>query len=406
MRYELWIALRYLRSKSRTGFLSVITYLSVGGVTVGVAALCIVLSVMNGFETEVRGRILGVDAHLRLTSINNVGIPIDSDMITLVQQTAHVTGVSPYVFEKGMIRVGEQAEGILLRGTDPKTIGDVSDLPQNICAGSLDFHSGELPGLVLGKFLADRLGTIVGDTAVIFSPAGMTSPFSAPVVRQFVIVGLFQTGLFEFDDLVGYLDIAEAQKTFLRDDKIDGLEIRLDNLWNAADVKQVIENKIQLPFYVRTWFELRRTLFSWMQIEKWMWFIVLSLIIIVAAFNILSTLIMVSMEKRRDIGILKAMGSRRRAIARIFSYQGVLVGVVGAALGLFLGWLLCFLQLQYKFVSLPSDLYFLDALPVKMQPLDFLLVAIAAILLSYLGATYPARQAAKLSPVDAIRDTG
>ncbi|MBU1708011.1 ABC transporter permease, partial [bacterium] len=397
---------RYLRSKSRTGFLSVITYLSVGGVTVGVAALCIVLSVMNGFETEVRGRILGVDAHLRLTSINNAGIPLDSDMITLVRQTAHVTGVSPYVFEKGMIRVGEDAEGILLRGTDPQTIGEVSDLPQNICAGSLDFHSAELPGLVLGKFLADRLGAIVGDTAVIFSPAGMTSPFSAPVVRQFVVVGLFQTGLFEFDDLVGYLDITEARKTFLRDDKIDGLEIRLDNLWNAADVKQALEDKIQLPYYVRTWFELRRTLFSWMQIEKWMWFIVLSLIIIVAAFNILSTLIMVSMEKRRDIGILKAMGSQRGAIARIFSYQGLLVGVVGAALGLFLGWLLCFLQLHYKFVSLPSDLYFLDALPVKMQPLDFLLVALAAILLSYLGATYPARQAAKLSPVDAIRDTG
>jgi lipoprotein-releasing system permease protein len=406
MRYELWIALRYLRSKSRTGFLSVITYLSVGGVTVGVAALCIVLSVMNGFETEVRGRILGVDSHLRLTSVNNAGIPIDSDMITLVRQTAHVTGVSPYVFEKGMIRVDERAEGILLRGIDPKTIGEVSDLPQNICAGSLDFHSSELPGLVLGKFLADRLGAIVGDTAVIFSPAGMTSPFSAPVVRQFVIVGFFQTGLFEFDDLVGYLDITEARKTFLRDDKIDGLEIRLDNLWNAADVKQVLESKIQLPFYVRTWFELRRTLFSWMQIEKWMWFIVLSLIIIVAAFNILSTLIMVSMEKRRDIGILKAMGSRRRAIARIFSYQGLLVGAVGAALGLFLGWLLCFLQLHYEFVSLPSDLYFLDALPVKMLWMDFFLVALAAILLSYLGATYPARQAAKLSPVDAIRDTG
>ncbi len=406
MRYELWIALRYLRSKSRTGFLSLITYLSMGGVTVGVAALCIVLSVMNGFETEVRGRILGVDAHLRLGTVTDAGIPYDSEVVQVVRETPHVIGVSPYVFEKGMVRVGDQAEGILLRGIDAQTIGQVSDLPQSICAGSLDFSAGELPGLVLGQFLADRLRAVVGDTAVIFSPAGMTTPFSAPVVRQFVIVGLFQTGLFEFDDLVGYLDIAEARRIFLRHDKVDGLEIRLDDLWNAALVKQNLEDKIGLPYYIRTWFELRRTLFSWMQIEKWMWFIVLSLIIIVAAFNILSTLIMVTMEKRRDIGILKAMGAKAHSIARVFSYQGLLVGIVGAAAGTFLGWLICSLQLRYKFVSLPSDLYFLDALPVKMQPLDFLLVAVAAILLSYLGATYPARQAAKLPPVDAIRDTG
>jgi lipoprotein-releasing system permease protein len=406
MRYEFWIALRYLRSKSRTGFLSVITYLSVGGVTVGAAALCIVLSVMNGFETEVRGRILGVDAHLRLTTINDSGIPLNSDAIQLTKKTPHVIGVSPYVFEKGMIRVGDQAEGILLRGIDPQTVGEVSDLPRNIYVGSLNFKAGELPGLVIGRFLADRLGASVGDTAVIFSPAGMTSPFSAPVVRQFVIVGLFQTGLFEFDDMVGYLDITEACRLFLRHDRVDGLEIRLDNLWNATQVKEALEKKISLPYYVRTWFELRRTLFSWMQIEKWMWFIVLSLIILVAAFNILSTLIMVSMEKRRDIGILKAMGATPRSIGRIFSYQGLLVGIAGAVIGTFLGWLICFLQLRYKLVSLPSDLYFLDALPVRMQLLDFVLVAVAAVFLSYLGATYPAHRAAKLAPVNAIRDAG
>jgi lipoprotein-releasing system permease protein len=234
----------------------------------------------------------------------------------------------------------------------------------------------------------------------------MTSPFSAPVVKQFVVTGLFQTGLFEFDDIVGYLDITEACRIFLRHDKVDGFEIRLDDLWNAAQVKAALEKEISLPYNVRTWFELRRTLFSWMQIEKWMWFVVLSLIILVAAFNILSTLIMVSMEKRRDIGILKAMGATPKSISRIFSYQGLLVGIAGAVLGTFLGWFICLLQVRYKLISLPSDLYFLDALPVRMQPLDFLLVALAAMLLSYLGATYPAHRAAKLPPVDAIRDAG
>jgi lipoprotein-releasing system permease protein len=404
MRTHLFIAQRYLRSRSRSGFISLISYLSIGGVTIGTAALIIVMSVMNGFESEVRQRILGADAHLRLTTYGDRGISDWPEAAAIVRKLPHVTGVSPYVFEKGMLRVGNSSEGVMARGVNPATLSEVSDLPKHLLSGSVNFARDGLPGIIVGRFLAERLGVAVGDTVVLFSPAGMTSTFSAPAVRKFILTGVFQTGLFEFDDVIAYLDVNVARELFKRGERVDGLEIKLDNLYLADKVKLELESRFNQPYYAQTWFELRRTLFSWMKIEKWMWTIILSLIIMVAAFNILSTLIMVAMEKRRDIGILKAMGARDRDVARIFSTQGLIVGVVGGTLGTLIGFLICLGQLRYHWVSLPSDIYFLEALPVKMQPLDFLAVVLIAVLLSYLGAVYPARRASKLAPVDAIRE--
>ncbi len=381
-----------------------ITYLSVGGVTIGTAALIIVLSVMNGFETEVRARILGADAHLRLETFNPGGLPAWDVARDIVRESPEVTGVAPYVFEKGMVRAGKRSEAAAFRGVDETTLSEVSDLPKHMRRGELILKRDGLPGIVLGRFLAERLGVAPGDTVAVFSPAGVTGPLSTPQVRQFVLSGIFQTGLFEFDDVLAYVDLETAQKVFLRGDKVDGLEIKIKDIFAADRVREEIEDKFNAEYFVRTWQELRSTLYSWMKIEKWMWTIILSIIIIVAAFNILSTLIMVSMEKRRDIGILKAMGARDRDIAAVFSLQGLIVGVSGAVLGTLLGFLVCFGQLRYKWVSLPSDIYFLDALPVKMQPLDFVIVIVIAITLAYLGSLYPARKASQLSPVEAIRE--
>lgn len=406
MQTNIYVALRYLRSRSHNGFISLISYLSIGGVTLGAAALIIVLSVMNGFESEVRTRILGADAHLRLSTFGDKGVTAWDEAAQRVRQAPHVTGVSPYIFEKGMLRVGSTVEGLMIRAVDPGTITQVSELNQHIISGQFSFAAADMPGIILGKFLAERLGIAVGDTVVLFSPAGMTSTFSAPAVRKFVLSGVFQTGLFEFDDAIGYVDITTARELFKRGDRVDGLEIKLDNMFLADKVKIILEEKFGQPYYVQTWFELRRTLFSWMKIEKWMWTIILSLVIIVAAFNILSTLIMVAMEKRRDIGILKAMGARDRDIARIFSAQGLIVGIIGSLLGTLIGFLICLGQLRYHWVALPSDIYFLEALPIKMMPLDFILVIVIAVLLSYLGAVYPARRASRQAPVEAIRDIG
>ncbi|RPH95658.1 FtsX-like permease family protein [candidate division KSB1 bacterium] len=406
MRTHVFIAQRYLRSKSRSGFISLISYLSIGGVTIGVAALIIVLSVMNGFESEVRERILGADAHIRLTTYGDRGITAWEEAAASVRQVPHVTGVSPYIFEKGMLRVGNSTEGAMIRAMDETTLAQVSELPKHIISGRFSFSANGMPGIIVGRFLAERLGISPGDTLVLFSPAGMTSTFSAPAVKKFVLTGVFQTGLFEFDDVIAYMDVNVARDLFKRGERVDGLEIKLDNMFLADKVKEQLEEKFSQPYYAQTWFELRSTLFSWMKIEKWMWTIILSLVILVAAFNILSTLIMVTMEKRRDIGILKAMGAKDRDVARIFSAQGLIVGILGSVLGTLLGFLICLGQLRYRWVALPSDIYFLDALPVKMQPLDFILVITIAILLSYLGAVYPARYASRLVPVDAIRDVG
>ncbi|MBK6766595.1 MAG: ABC transporter permease [bacterium] len=372
--------------------------------TIGTAALIIVLSVMNGFETEVRARILGADAHLRLETFDQDGFPSWPEASNIVREVPDVTGVSPFIFEKGMVRAKKKAEAAAFRGVDEATLPEVSDLPQHIKTGTLKLRRDGLPGIVLGKFLAERLDVVPGDTVAVFSPAGVTGPLSTPQVKQFVLAGTFQTGLFEFDDVLAYLDIETAQRVFLRKDKVDGLEIKIRDMFRADEVREEIEAKFNPDFFVRTWYELRSTLFSWMKIEKWMWTTILSIIIVVAAFNILSTLIMVSMEKRRDIGILKAMGARDKDIAAVFSLQGLIVGVSGAVIGTILGFVICFGQHHYKWVSLPSDIYFLDALPVKMMPFDFVIVIVIAIVLSYLGSLFPARKASQLSPVEAIRE--
>lgn len=407
MKYEYFIAKRYLRSRRQTGFISLITYISIGGVTVGVAALIIVLSVMNGFESEVRNRIIGADAHIRIETFHDKGVEDWQGLIAKVKDIPHIIGVTPYIMDKGMIQCGKSTEGVLIRGIDPATVGQVSDLPKDIVYGSLDLEApadgSQLPGIVLGKYLADRLVAIPGDTILIFSAAGFTSTMSQPLVKMFRVVGIFETGLYEFDDTIAYISIASAQKLFKLGDLVHGVEIKLDNMWKAQEVKEVLSAQLGYPYYPRTWIEMRRNLFSWMKVEKWVWFILLSLIIMVAAFNVISTLIMVVLEKKKEIGILKSMGATPKGIARIFTIQGLIVGVIGAVLGTIIGWTVCAIQIKYRVFSLPSDIYFLDWLPVRMQWLDFVAIDVVAILLSYLAAVYPARKAAKLSPVEAIR---
>jgi lipoprotein-releasing system permease protein len=406
MSFEYFIAKRYLRAKRQTGFISLITYISIGGVTIGVAALIIVLSVMNGFESQVRDRIIGADAHIRIETFHNQGIEDWQGLIAKIRDIPHIIGISPYIMEKGMIRCGKETEGVIIRGINPTTVGQVSDLPNNIVYGSLDLgvpDSGGLPGIVLGKYLADRLIAVRGDTILLFSAAGFTSTLSQPLVKVFRLAGIFETGLYEFDDAFAYISIESAQKLFLMDHKVNGIEIKLDDLWTAPDVKNVIEATLGYPYYVRTWMEMRRNLFSWMKVEKWVWFILLSLIIMVAAFNIISTLIMVVLEKKKEIGILKSMGATSKAISRIFTIQGLIVGLVGAVLGTIIGWLVCYIQIKYKVFTLPADIYFLDWLPVQMQLMDFVAIDVVAVLLSFLAAVYPARKASKLDPVEAIR---
>jgi lipoprotein-releasing system permease protein len=408
MSYELFIATRYLKSKRRTGFISLVSYISIIGVTIGVAALIIVLSVMNGFETQVRNRIIGADAHIRLGTYRDDGIANVDSVIEKIRGVHHITGISPYIMDKGLVRDAGRTEGVILRGIDPGTVDQVSDLRDQIVHGGLHLGrvdvTGEpnLPGIVLGRYLADRLYATLGDTVVVFSP-GATGPFLQPRAKQFTVAGIFETGLYEYDDVFAYVAIPEAQELFHMAGRVTGLEIKLDDFEKAAVVKEVIEQRLGYPYYPRTWFEMHRNLFSWMKIEKWMTFILLSLIIIVAAFNIISSLIMVVLEKKKEIGILKSMGATNAGIRRIFIYEGLAVGIIGTFLGTILGWGLCNLQVRYHFFSLPPDVYFLSELPILMKAGDFILIAVAALLLCFLASVYPASKAAALVPVDAMR---
>ncbi len=407
--YELFIARRYLRSRQKTGFINTITYISILGVCIGVAALIIVLSVMNGFESEVRERILGFDTHVRLRTFHDQGMEDYPSVVEKIRDIPEIIGISPYILEKGMIKNREYSTGIIVKAADPATLGQVSDLNKNIVYGELNLDQVKLPdgrkryGIVLGRYLADQILADTGDVVLIISAKGVRSMFQMPDVMPFIVTGYFETGMFEYDNAYAYISIDAAQKLFQYGDKVSGLEIRLNNVYHAERVVEKIDDKLGYPYFALSWFDMRKNLFSWMQLEKIAMFVILCLIILVAAFNIISTLIMVVMEKTREIGILKSMGAMSKNITRIFLYEGLVVGLAGTLLGEIIGFGLCWAQKTYHWISLPGDVYFLNSLPIRMDTFDFLMIGVAAVSLCLLAAVYPARRAAGLDPVNAIR---
>ncbi len=406
MGWELFVAWRHLRSKYTTGFISLISLFSIVGIAIGVAALIIVLSVMNGFEEVIRTRIIGMDAHIRLRAFHNEGVINPGAVMEQLQVIDEITGMSPYILDKGMLRCGGRSEAAVLRGVDPATVDNVSDIRSHIVSGELQFNSpgGQQNGIVLGRYLADKLACVLGDTLIAFSPSGMTSAFSRPQVERFVVTGIFELGMFEYDDVIAMVELPAAAGLFNLGERVHGIEIRLDDLYKADQVKEeILEQLGRYPWYPLTWFEMHKNLFSWMKIERWMMFTVLSLIIAVAAFNIVTTLIMIVLERRKEIGILKAMGAGRGQIQKIFVLQGIFIGWVGTLAGVLLGFLICWVQWRFELLSLPPDVYFISAFPIKMQAGDFLLISMAALVISFLATLYPARKASRLLPVEAIR---
>ncbi len=411
MSYEFFIAKRYLRSKRQVRFISLITYISIAGVMIGTAALIIVLSIMNGFESEVRSRIIGFDAHIKLRTFHHRGVENYPAIVEQIKSVPHIRAMSPYVFEKAMIVSRERKEGAIIKGIDPAREGKVTDLVKNINYGKLDLgiiekeNEKPYPGIVIGYSLADRLGVDLGDRVQLLSAAGLETGGlgSMPRAMTFRVAGYFETGIYEYDDTSAFIGIPEAQRLFELGEKVTGVEIKLDDMENAATVGQIINETLGYPYTTVTWFDMNRNLFSWMQFEKWAAFIILSLIIMVAAFNIISTLIMVVLEKTKEIGILKSMGAASGSIMKIFVLQGVVAGFIGTALGLIVGYALCWAQLRYKFFELPGEIYIINALPILMKPSDFIFIALAALFLSFTATLYPAWRAAKLDPVHAIR---
>ncbi len=432
--YEWFIALRYLRSKRQTRFVSIITYISVGGVLVGVAALVIVLSLFNGFESEVRERIIGERAHVNVYALTGDGSISGYDaLIDVILSVDEVVSAAPYVQEKAVCTpippTRNAAAGVIVHGLDAASGRLSTNLEKNIVFGTMDLTSvpdpdnpagPPLPGIVLGRGLADQLGIIVGEKVALgnIQSFSLTSAIT-PYIRPYRVTGLSETGFYEYDATSAYVSLTEAQKLFKLGEDVNGIAVRVSDRDEARRVADAIEADLNryaeetadsdvasnpsVAYFTIDWMQRHKGLFRWMTLEKWGSFAILNLIILVAAFNIASTLIMVVLEKTRDIGILKSMGATAGSVTRVFIIQGSVVGVFGTLLGCILGYGLCWMQITFAFISLPPEIYLIDVLPVRVSLGDFVSVAAGSMLICMLAAVYPARKAAGLVPVEAIR---
>ena len=408
MSFERFIGGRYLRAKQKQAFISLITYLSIAGVAVGVMALIVVIAVMTGFEVDLKTRILGGQANVVLMRYSG---PFE-DYRSVMQRVAEVDGVAastPFIYTQVMLRTISNTTGAMLRGIDPATIGGVLKTLENVRVPEGSTPAGaeaaDVPGIVLGRELAKNLGVVQGDPVHVISPRGMLAPTGhVPTMKPFRVSGYFESGMYEYDQTFAYINLADAQRLLRMGEAVTGLEIRVHDIYRAREVADAIVARLGPSYYARDWMQMNRNLFKALKLERRVMFIILSLIVLVAAFNIASSLIMLVMGKTKDIAILKAMGATDRSIRKIFVFNGMVIGVVGTGLGLVLGVLVCALLRRYNIHELTGDIYyFTTQLPVKMEALDVIAIVAAALAICYVATLYPARQAARLNPVEAIR---
>lgn len=412
MSYELFIGLRYLKAKRKQTFVSLITLISIAGVMVGVTALIVVIAVMNGFKEDLRDKILGVTSHVVISRFDG-NISKYQEVRAKVEEVSGVNAATPFIYTQVMISSRKAISGAVLRGIEPKTASKVINLPKNMRAGSLEELEAEnkpegmrsTPGIILGNELARNIGALRGDPVTVISPLGRLTPLGrVPRSQTFRVAGIFDSGMYEYDSTIAYVSLWAAQRFLGIGDRVTGIEVRVDDIYEADRVARAIGKALDgYPYWSRDWMRMNKNLFSALKLEKIVMFIILTLIILVAAFNIVGTLIMVVIEKTRDIAILKSMGATRRSIMKIFMIEGAVIGLVGTLLGLLGGYTLCTLLATYKFIELPSDVYYISTLPVQMNPLDVALIAVAAIVITLAASVYPAWQASRFDPAEAIR---
>jgi lipoprotein-releasing system permease protein len=403
---EQTIALRYLLSKRSIAFVNVISFISIIGVTIGVAALIIVLSVFNGFGSLVSSILISFDPHLRIESIKRAEAQTYESLVQYLQSREDVNGCAAFVTGKALLVSKGLTRVINIRGVDPDGIGKVSGLKDKIVLGSADLIAENRNGIVLGMALADRLGSIVGDTISVVSPSGVEVALlqmGQPLIRRFRIVGIYETNNKEYDSYYAYVGLEAGQALFGLKKQIDGYEVRLKDVRRTDDLRETLRKRFGTEFRYLSWFDLHRELYTVMQVERWAAYVILCLIIAVASFNLLGSLTMSVIEKKRDIGILKTMGITNKAVSRIFLYQGFAVGVVGTLLGTALGLAVVVLQERYHLFPLDPTVYIIPAIPVEVRWLDLVTVSFAAIVLCLLASRSPAKRAAQLIPVEAIR---
>ncbi|MBW7998192.1 MAG: lipoprotein-releasing ABC transporter permease subunit [Candidatus Glassbacteria bacterium] len=413
MRVELFIGLRYLFSRRNSRIPSIFTLISIGGVLLGVMALIVILAVLNGFHDDLKEKILGTMPHVTLLNYVDDSITGYDSLLALVENTPGVADASPLIYSEGMVvgRGGENT-GAFVRGVIPEQERQVVDIDNYIYSGAFSFDyeetegEKEYPGTVIGSYMAQILRVGVGDEITLWAPKGIKiTPFglSAPW-RKFRVTGIFETGLYEVDAQFLYVSLADAQSFFGYRDAINKIEVRLEDIERAREMRDELVDVLGgYPYSATDWISHNRNLFEALKLEKVVMFIILTLIVLVAASNIVSTLTMLVMDKNREIGILRSMGLTSRAVGRIFVFNGLIIGTVGTALGASCGWGLSVLLNTYDLISVPGDVYFISSIPVNIQAGDIVIICAASMAISLLATLYPAFRAATLPPVEAIR---
>jgi lipoprotein-releasing system permease protein len=407
MGFETFIARRYLASKRKVQFISIISLISIIGIAVGVGALLIVLSVFNGFSGIVTSILVSFDPHIRIEQKGGVDTDIYQTVENSLQNENRITGFAPFVSGKGMIVSKSFNKVVFVRGVDDDKIGKVSGIKEKIVLGKFNLKESDgMQSIVLGLTLADRLGAIVGDEVTIVSPYTFSSgisPFAQPLTLRFKVQGIYESNNKEYDAQYAFISISAAQQLFEMRDKYTGIEARLTDINHSDKVKVELTKILPSSVDISTWYDLHADLYSMMKIERWIAYILLSLIIVVASFNMLGSLTMTVIEKRRDIGILQSMGANRKSIVRIFMFEGLLIGIIGNILGIGIGLLLIYLQQKYYLFPLDPTVYIIPAIPVEIHSSDFILVTVVSILLTAVASYYPAWRASKLVPIESIR---
>lgn len=407
MSFEFFVARRYLFSHRKQAFIYVISLMSIIGVALGVAALVVVLGVYNGLTTDMRDKILGANAHGIVLSYIPDAFGKNPGLRDEILRTPGVTGATPFIYTEVMLSSGDGVKGLMLRGVDPRTASGVLSMLKAIKKGSINgLETGDgTPGIIIGEELAKHIGLGMGSRVNLLSPSGeKTTAGFQPRIRPFEVAGIFKTGMYEYDSSLAFVTLDAARELLGLDPGfLSGIEITVDDVYRADEITKELTDNIGNPFYARSWMDMNANLFAALKLEKIGMFILLIMVVLIGSFSIVATLVMLVMEKTRDIAVMMSMGATRKMIRRIFMYQGTIIGFVGTMLGYALGLTVGYLLKRYQFIKLPENVYTLDHLPIIITVPDVLIIGGAAMLLCFLSTLYPARQASRLKPADALR---